>query len=455
VPKSDLEKECGALRARVAELEARLAEQARSASGLHQNTSKAGANGAGANGAGASASLLEAVFKSIPDAIIVSDGDRRLLRINPAAEALFGDDLAALGAPHSPEPYGLYRSDGISPFPESELPVTRALRGESAEGLEVYARSASQPQGRWVECTAKPLRDESGALRGAVVVGRDISERRRRQLEREQTLRAGELDLFMKREKALLARLFQTVLENLEVVVWAVDKKGVFMFHDGHGLDILGIPRGQFVGQNIHDLYGGHDSAEALDCALRGETFHHRTEYDGTAWENWYIPMRDESSAITGVLGVSLDITESYMAKAELMAKLSLIERQQEVIRELETPVIQVWDRVLTLPMVGVVDSQRSARMMNDLLDAVTRTQSAFAILDLTGVELVDTATAGHILSLISAVRLLGAEGIITGIRPNIAETIVSLGLDLSRVVTLATLRDGLAFAIRKLGARR
>jgi anti-anti-sigma regulatory factor len=148
---------------------------------------------------------------------------------------------------------------------------------------------------------------------------------------------------------------------------------------------------------------------------------------------------------------MSLNVTEAHQAKAELEAKLAVIQRQQEVIFNLETPIIQVWDEVLTLPMVGVVDSKRAARLTDDLLGRVTQTQARFAILDMTGVDVVDTGTAGHILNIIAAVRLLGAEGIITGIRPNVAQTMISLGLDLSRVRTLATLRDGLSFAIRRL----
>jgi PAS domain S-box-containing protein len=135
----------------------------------------------------------------------------------------------------------------------------------------------------------------------------------------------------------------------------------------------------------------------------------------------------------------------------QLASQLALIDRQREVIRNLETPIIQVWDRVLTVPMMGVVDSGRAARVMDDLLAAVMRDQARFAILDLTGVEIVDTATAAHLLSLINAVRLLGAEGIITGIRPNVAHTVVSLGLDLSSIISKANLREGLAFAIRRM----
>ncbi|WP_136923538.1 STAS domain-containing protein [Polyangium aurulentum] len=137
----------------------------------------------------------------------------------------------------------------------------------------------------------------------------------------------------------------------------------------------------------------------------------------------------------------------------QLASQLALIDRQREVIRNLETPIIQVWDRVLTVPMMGVVDSGRAARVMDDLLAAVTRDGARFAILDLTGVEIVDTATAAHLLSLINAVRLLGAEGIITGIRPNVAHTVVSLGLDLSSIIAKSNLREGLAFAIRRMSA--
>jgi rsbT co-antagonist protein RsbR len=138
----------------------------------------------------------------------------------------------------------------------------------------------------------------------------------------------------------------------------------------------------------------------------------------------------------------------------EMQNKLDLIERQQEVIRNLETPIMELWERVVTLPMVGVVDSARAARVMDDLLAAVSRLGARFAILDLTGVDTVDTATAAHLLGLISALRLLGTEGIITGIRPTVAQTVVSLGLDLSRVVTCANLREGLRLCIRRMQAQ-
>ncbi|MDI1446290.1 STAS domain-containing protein [Polyangium sp. 6x1] len=250
-----------------------------------------------------------------------------------------------------------------------------------------------------------------------------------------------------------MAQVLRVLLDHLDIVVWAVDAQGTFTFHDGKALDLVGHQRGQFLGQNVFDvLVGG--SHDGLKKALSGAPAHAIVEAHGVVWESWHTPMRDAEGRVTGVVTLSLDVTESMRTKAELIAKLALIERQQDVIRNLETPIIRVWDHVLTVPMFGVVDSRRAARVTEDLLAAVARTQARFAILDLTGVDVVDTATAGHILKILGAVRLLGAEGVITGIRPVVAQTMISLGLDLSHVRTLATLRDGLALAIRSIGER-
>ncbi|WP_434417313.1 STAS domain-containing protein [Nannocystis pusilla] len=107
---------------------------------------------------------------------------------------------------------------------------------------------------------------------------------------------------------------------------------------------------------------------------------------------------------------------------------------------------------MITLPIVGLIDSVRTAEIMDNLLQTVARTRARFAILDLTGVEVVDTGTASHLIGMIQAIRLLGAEGILTGIHPVIAQTIVSLGVDLTRVGVHAKLRDALQYCITRLG---
>ncbi len=128
----------------------------------------------------------------------------------------------------------------------------------------------------------------------------------------------------------------------------------------------------------------------------------------------------------------------------QLQEKLSTIELQTKAMIELSTPVIQVWDEILILPLIGTVDTARAQQIMEGLLDTVEKTHCSVAIIDITGVPLVDTKVANHLLRTIEAVRLLGAEALLTGVSPHIAQTLVQLRVDLSRVSTLGSLQAGL-----------
>lgn len=125
---------------------------------------------------------------------------------------------------------------------------------------------------------------------------------------------------------------------------------------------------------------------------------------------------------------------------------------QQAAMREIQTPVIQVWDRILALPIVGSLDTQRSQEMNEALLQRIVDTQSEIVILDITGVPVVDTAVAKHLLETVSAARLLGAEVLIVGLSTRTALTMVHLGLDLTGVTTRTTLAKGLELAFGRLG---
>jgi len=128
----------------------------------------------------------------------------------------------------------------------------------------------------------------------------------------------------------------------------------------------------------------------------------------------------------------------------ELEEKLATIEVQRAAIRELSTPIIEVWEGVLCLPVVGVLDSTRSAEMTEALLAAIVEKKADCAIIDITGIQVMDTGTADHFLRMARAVRLLGAECLLTGINPAIAQTIIHMGVDLSGVVTHRTMRNAL-----------
>jgi len=144
---------------------------------------------------------------------------------------------------------------------------------------------------------------------------------------------------------------------------------------------------------------------------------------------------------------LALVTTESYMAARE-----ELIMRQQQELLELSTPVVKLWDGILALPIIGTLDSARTQVVMESLLQMVVATNSKFAIIDITGVPTVDTLVAQHLLKTITAARLMGAECIISGVRPQIAQTIVHLGINLEDVVTKAKLSDAFALALQRSG---
>jgi rsbT co-antagonist protein RsbR len=155
-----------------------------------------------------------------------------------------------------------------------------------------------------------------------------------------------------------------------------------------------------------------------------------------------------ELRAAKGALTEAL--TKHEAANRELEAKLETIERQQAAIRELSTPIIEVWAGVLCLPVVGIVDSQRSAEMTETLLEMIVAKQARTAIVDITGIDVMDTKTADHFIKMAKAVRLLGADCILSGINPGIAQTLTHIGVDLTGVRTMRNLRDALQFHLRE-----
>jgi rsbT co-antagonist protein RsbR len=142
-----------------------------------------------------------------------------------------------------------------------------------------------------------------------------------------------------------------------------------------------------------------------------------------------------------------------YTTEAHQRGREEVIRRQQQDMLELSTPVVRLWEGTLALPMIGTLDSARTQVMMETLLQQIVETEADVAILDITGVPTVDTLTAQHILKTVTAARLMGAECIISGIRPQIAQTIVHLGVDLGDVTTKATLADAFRLALQRRGA--
>ncbi|MFD1734157.1 STAS domain-containing protein [Deinococcus malanensis] len=147
-----------------------------------------------------------------------------------------------------------------------------------------------------------------------------------------------------------------------------------------------------------------------------------------------------------------LDQLGLYTIEVYQRSREAIIERQRQEMLELSTPVVKLWEGVVALPLIGTLDSERTQVVMETLLERIIETGSTLAIIDITGVPTVDTLVAQHLLRTVSAAQLMGADCIISGIRPQIAQTIVHLGIDLAGVTTKATLADALQVALARRG---
>lgn len=354
------------------------------------------------------------LLRGAPFAVVELDASLRLTAWNTAAARMFAlhdDDVgAAVGERIATDDPAFW--SGLAAADEPRVATLRATT-------------------RAVEWTA--VRDEHGLT----CYGYDLGDRPARE-----------------QQLALESTMLHAIVDNLEIIAWTMEEDGRCNYHRGKGLATIGMQQGAFVGQNIRDMYAQLDPAP-LDRVFAGQVEHVKTEVHGQHFENWMLPVRGASGRVELLVAVSLNVDEQRRTELELRDKLGQIEDQQRTIRELSTPIVEVWDRVLTLPILGIVDADRATGIMDDLLQAVTRNRARFAILDLTGVKEIDTATAGHLLGLVRAIRLLGAEGIVTGVHPNLAQTLVNLGVDLQGLVVRSSLREALVHCIGKLAAPR
>src|SRR5687767_3838808 len=162
----------------------------------------------------------------------------------------------------------------------------------------------------------------------------------------------------------------------------------------------------------------------------------------------------DGVAVVTWAATELLDRLGLYTTEVYQKSREEVISRQQQELLELSTPVVKLWDGILALPMIGTLDSARTQVVMESLLQRIVETGAEVAIIDITGVPTVDTLTAQHLIKTVTAARLMGADCIISGIRPQIAQTIVHLGVDLANIVTNATLADPFRRALDMTGQR-
>jgi anti-anti-sigma factor len=191
-------------------------------------------------------------------------------------------------------------------------------------------------------------------------------------------------------------------------------------------------------------------------CASFGVEYRLRRKDDSYVWvfdRGFFLP--GEDGRAERMLGIMQDITERRETEQRRNeVQETVIAAQQATLRELSTPLIPLRDDIVVMPLVGALDSSRAQQIMETLLEGVARQGARAAILDITGVSIVDTQVANALLQAAQAVRLLGAQVVLTGIRPEVAQTLVGLGVDLEAIVTCATLQDGIATVMRAAGPR-
>jgi anti-anti-sigma factor len=214
----------------------------------------------------------------------------------------------------------------------------------------------------------------------------------------------------------------------------------------------------QIIGMFVMDLYPPEGKAfieqETIPAILKQGAWQGVLEMrrsDDSRWlgQHSAFAMRDNHGQIIGMVNILRDVTAQHQAEEERSAlQNQVIDAQRDALRELSTPLIPVSDKVVIMPLIGTIDSQRAQLVMETLLEGVANTQAELAILDITGVTMVDTQVAQALISAAQAVKLLGAQVMLTGIQPQIAQTLVHLGVDLSNIMTRGSLQSGIAYAL-------
>lgn len=248
------------------------------------------------------------------------------------------------------------------------------------------------------------------------------------------------------------ARALLGAIAELPVTVWAMEPDGTCTLSVGKGLRHFGLESGQLVGANLLQVYPKEsETYRDIVKAMEGEHIAHEVRIGEQTWYSTILPVRDAlGQRIIQVYGVAENITERSQSQKHIEEQLALIQSQQEAIAALTSPIIEVWQGVLVVPLIGALDGDRAGRLLEHLLQEVVQRQSHAVILDLTGAHVVDPSTAQHIFDIMRSVRLLGAQGLVSGIRPSVAKTMVELDVASTQWQTFPTLAEALRRFIGK-----
>jgi rsbT co-antagonist protein RsbR len=379
---------------------------------------------------GARARDVAAALDAVSDyAIITLDADGVVRSWNHSSETMRGwaaDEV--IGQPVSvfypPE-------DRESGLIERELRTARETGRAEAEGWRVRKDGTRF----WANVVVVPVRDEGGQLTGYVKATRDVTEQKRAE------------------------NLFRGLLESAPDAMVIVTAEGRIELANRQAERLFGYPRDELLGREVEMLIPGRfrDRHPAYRAGYAAEP---RIRPMGEGLELWGLrrdgtefpveislsplPSPDQGLLVAAAIR---DVTERRETELRL-------QHQRDEILELSTPVIQVWDKVLALPIIGTLDSVRAARLTESLLTQIGEHQAEVIILDISGVPAIDTQVAQHLLRTVQAATLMGATSILCGVRPETAQAMVHLGIDIGQLRSRTTLRDALQLAMRMLRER-
>jgi rsbT co-antagonist protein RsbR len=352
---------------------------------------------------------------------------------NPACDSIFGVPEGKL--------MGRKIQDFLSPESLKEVKKnigTKEKKKKSVFEVEVKAEDGEK---RYLLTRSNPQFDEKGKFVGSFVFFYNVTKRVKL-----------EEDLIF--ERGLLTSLLNTIPDH----IYFKDEKSRFIKVSKSLAEQFGLEETDgLMGKTDFDFFTEEHARPAFEDeqeiiktgnAIEGKV-EKETYPDGRiAWvSTTKIPRYDNKGKIIGITGISRDITEKKLWEEEREKKL---EAQREELMELSTPVIDVWEGVLTVPILGSLDSERASRISESLLTQIVEEKAAVAIIDISGISAVDSAVADRLIRTAKAVRLVGAEAILTGVGVEIAQTIADLGIDMGSLKTMATLKDGLKYVISR-----
>jgi rsbT co-antagonist protein RsbR len=373
--------------------------------------------------------LFETLVNNSPDSIGVSSFDGKQIHPNPAFRALlgYGDELIGMH---------------FSEYLEDDDPAVMQQLMEQGfwQGTNTYRRK----DGSTLRChsTVFMITDADGqpfALGGVI---RDMSE---------QIRVADEL-----KRQAVELQTFYALAENAPDGVLVASLEGEISYANTAMRALLGFDGNQMLGvQVLAHLDAPPETLEEIGVEIaangswRGPLNYRRRDGNSVRCQASSFLIQIGDSAV--IASIVRDLTSQQRAEQERIAlQDQVIAAQQAALRELSTPLIPLADHVVAMPLIGSIDSARAQQIIEELLTGVVANRATTAIIDITGVPIVDTQVAGALLRAAQAVELLGSRVVITGIRPEVAQTLVGIGVNLGSIATRATLQDGIAYALRK-----